>query len=167
MDLPRNAFKHAIARGQTQIGLWSGLCSNVVAEIIAGCGFDWIVLDGEHAPNELTGLVAQLQAMAGGTATPVVRPQWNDPVLFKRLLDIGAQTLLVPFVQNAEEAQRAVEATRYPPHGIRGVATVTRAGRFGRVKDYLLRAQEEVPVTGEPAPPGSGPPPDETQWQTH
>lgn len=144
MEMPRNAFKHAIIGGKPQIGLWSSLCSNIAAEVIAGAGFDWVVLDAEHAPNELSGLLSQLQAMAGGTATPIVRPAWNDPVLFKRLLDIGAPGLLVPFVQNAEEARRAVAATRYPPQGIRGVATSIRASRFGRIKDYFARAAEET-----------------------
>lgn len=146
MEMPRNAFKHALAAGQPQIGLWSSLCSNIVGEIIAGCGFDWILIDTEHSPNELPGIFSQLQSMSGGTATPIVRPAWNDPVLIKRILDIGAATILVPFVQNAEEAKKAVAATRYPPAGIRGVATTTRAGRFGRIKDYLRKANDEVCV---------------------
>ncbi len=135
MDLPRNAFKHAIADGRLQIGLWSSLCSNIVADILADSGFDWILLDTEHSPNELPGLVAQLQALARGTATPIVRPAWNDAVLIKRIMDIGAQTLLVPFVQDAEEARRAVAATRYPPLGIRGTAGGSRASRHGRLAD--------------------------------
>jgi 4-hydroxy-2-oxoheptanedioate aldolase len=144
MDLPRNAFKHAIAAGRLQIGLWSSLCSNIVADILADSGFDWILLDTEHSPNELPGLVAQLQALARGTATPIVRPAWNDAVLVKRIMDIGAQTLLVPFVQDAEEARRAVAATRYPPLGIRGTAGGSRASRYGRVEDYLKTANAEV-----------------------
>jgi 4-hydroxy-2-oxoheptanedioate aldolase len=146
IDMPRNAFKHALAAGRPQIGLWSSLCSNVVAEVIGGCGFDWILVDTEHSPNELPGIMSQLQALAGGTATPIVRPAWNDVVLIKRILDIGASSLLVPFVQNAEEARKAVAATRYPPAGIRGVATTTRAGRFGRIKDYLHKANDEICV---------------------
>jgi 4-hydroxy-2-oxoheptanedioate aldolase len=146
IDMPRNAFKHALAAGKPQIGLWSSLCSNVVAEVIAGCGFDWILVDTEHSPNELPGIMSQLQALAGGTATPVVRPAWNDVVLIKRILDVGATSILVPFVQNADEARRAVAATRYPPAGIRGVATTTRAGRFGRIKDYLKKANDEICV---------------------
>lgn len=146
MDLQRNAFKHAIAAGQLQIGLWSSLCSNIAAEIIADSGFDWILLDSEHSPNEIPGLLSQLQAVARGTATPIVRPAWNDAVLAKRCLDIGAQTLLFPYVQNAEEARRAVAATRYPPQGIRGVAVATRAGRYGRVPGYLTKANDEICV---------------------
>jgi 2-keto-3-deoxy-L-rhamnonate aldolase RhmA len=92
----------------------------------------------------LTMVQSQLQAMTGGTATPVVRPAWNDPVLFKRFLDIGVQSFLVPWVQNAEEARRAVASTRYPPEGIRGVATTVRANRYGRIKDYIARIHGEL-----------------------
>ncbi len=144
MELKRNAFKHAIAEGKLQIGLWSSLASNISTEIIANAGFDWILLDTEHTPNEVPGIMSQLQAMVGGTASPIVRPAWNDAVLFKRFLDIGAQSLLVPYVQNAEEAQRAVDQTRYPPAGIRGVAASTRAGAYGRIKDYLKTADSEI-----------------------
>src|SRR5262245_62216767 len=121
MGLPRNAFKQAIAAGRLQIGLWSSLASNVAAEIVSDSGFDWILFDTEHSPNELPGLLSQLQAAARGTATGIVRPAWNDPVLIKRILDIGAQALLIPFVQTAEEARRAVAACGYPPAGIRGI----------------------------------------------
>jgi 4-hydroxy-2-oxoheptanedioate aldolase len=143
MELQRNAFKHAIAAGQLQIGLWSSLCSPIAAEIVADAGFDWILLDSEHSPNEIPDLFAQLQASVRGTATPIVRPPWNDPVVAKRCLDIGAQTLLFPYVQNAEEARRAVESTRYPPQGIRGVSVASRASRFGRTPGYLTKANAE------------------------
>ena len=146
MDLQRNAFKHAIAAGQLQIGLWSSLASNIAAEIVSDSGFDWILLDSEHSPNEIPGLLSQLQALHGGSATPIIRPAWNDAVLAKRCLDIGAQTLLFPYVQNAEEARRAVASTRYPPQGIRGVAVATRAGRYGRVPGYLTKANDEICV---------------------
>ncbi len=144
MELRQNRFKAALARGELQIGLWSSLCSNIVAEIIGDSGFDWILLDTEHSPNELPGLISQMQALATGTATPIVRPAWNDPVLIKRHLDAGAQALLLPFVQNAEEARAAVAATRYPPEGIRGITTSGRAARFGRVQGYLKKAAEEL-----------------------
>jgi len=144
MDLPRNEFKHAIAGGRLQIGLWSSLASNIAAEIVSDAGFDWILFDSEHSPNEVPGLLAQLHAAARGTATPVVRPAWNDTVLIKRVLDLGAQSVLVPYVQNAEEARRAVAAVRYPPAGIRGVAAATRASRYGRVTDYLKKADGEI-----------------------
>lgn len=146
MELKTNAFKAAIARGERQIGLWSSLCSPLVAEIIGGAGFDWILIDTEHSPNELPDVVAQLQALATSPATPIVRPAWNDPVLIKRILDGGAQSLLLPFVQNVEEAKAAVAATRYPPHGIRGVTTSGRGGGFGRIKDYLKKAPGEICV---------------------
>jgi 4-hydroxy-2-oxoheptanedioate aldolase len=146
MDLPRNTFKHAIAAGQLQIGLWSSLTSNIAAEIVADAGFDWILFDTEHSLNEIPGLLAQLQAAARGTASPIVRPAWNDAVLIKRVLDIGAQSILVPYVQNAAEAGRAVAAVRYPPAGIRGVAAAARASRYGRVKDYLKQADREICV---------------------
>jgi len=146
MDLPRNAFKHAIAAGRPQIGLWCSLCSTIAIEIVSHSGFDWLLIDTEHSPNEVPDVLKQLQAAQAGTASCVVRPAWNDMVLIKRFLDIGAQTLLVPFVQNAEEARRAVAATRYPPQGIRGVTGSGRASRYGRVKDYLKRASEEICV---------------------
>jgi 4-hydroxy-2-oxoheptanedioate aldolase len=144
MELQRNAFKAALKDGRLQIGLWSSLCSNVAAEVIADSGFDWILIDTEHSPNEVPDVLAQLQACGRGTATPIVRPAWNDPVLIKRYLDIGATTLLIPFVQNAEEARRAVAACRYPPAGIRGVTTMGRGSRYGRVADYLKRADGEI-----------------------
>jgi 4-hydroxy-2-oxoheptanedioate aldolase len=146
MDISKNVFKHELAAGRLQIGLWSTLCSNIGAEIIADCGFDWILLDTEHSPNEIPILTTQLQAMARSTATPIVRPAWNDTVLIKRTLDAGAQSLLVPFVQNAAEARRAVAATRYPPQGIRGVSGSSRAARYGRIKDYLKTANREICV---------------------
>ena len=144
MELARNNFKQAIAQGRVQIGLWSSLCSNIGAEIVADSGFDWILLDGEHSPNEVPTTMSQLQALVGGTASPIVRPAWNDAVLIKRILDIGAQSILVPYVQNAEEAKRAVAAVRYPPAGIRGVAASTRANHYGRVNNYLKLADSEI-----------------------
>ena len=146
MDLPQNAFKRALKAGRTQIGLWSSLSSHIVAEILAHAGFDWVLLDTEHSPNELPMVQSQLHAMTGGTATAVVRPAWHDMVLVKRFLDIGAQSLLLPYVQTAEEAQNAVRYTRYPQQGLRGVAGATRAAGYGRTKDYLKRAHEEICV---------------------
>ena len=131
--LPPNTFKAALREGRRQIGLWSGLCSNVVAEVLAHAGYDWIVVDGEHAPNDPLNVLGQLQGLNGGTAEPVVRVPWNDAVAIKRILDIGGRTLLVPFVQSAEEARQAVAATRYPPKGIRGVSVAHRGNRFGRL----------------------------------
>jgi 4-hydroxy-2-oxoheptanedioate aldolase len=144
VQINRNEFKRALAQRQLQIGLWSTLCSHIGAEVIAHSGFDWILLDTEHSPNEIPDLVHQLQAMTGGTASPVVRAAWNDPVLIKRILDIGAQSILLPYVQTVEEARRAVQAVRYPPKGSRGVSGSSRASQYGRVKDYLNRADEEI-----------------------
>jgi 4-hydroxy-2-oxoheptanedioate aldolase len=146
MDLPVNHFKRAIKAGQLQIGLWSSLSSNISVEVLAGSGFDWLLLDTEHSPNELPMVHSQLQAAVGGTAHPIVRPDWNDTVLIKRYLDIGVQTLLIPFVQTEEEAQRAVAATRYPPKGVRGYASASRASNFGRIKDYPRRCEDELCV---------------------
>ena len=144
--LPPNAFKAALANGLPQVGIWSSLCSNIAAEILACSGFDWILIDTEHAPNEVPGVLSQLQAMAAGTAEPVVRCAWNDTVMMKRILDIGARSILVPFVQNAQEAQAAVSATRYPPFGNRGVSVAQRANRYGRVADYHRKAHENICV---------------------
>jgi 4-hydroxy-2-oxoheptanedioate aldolase len=144
MEFPRNHFKHAIAAGQLQIGLWSSLCSNIAVEVIASSGFDWLLLDTEHSPNEIPDLLTQLQATGRGTATPIVRPAWNDTVLLKRILDLGAQSVLVPYVQNPEEAKRAVQAVRYPPAGVRGVAVASRASNYGRIPEYLKKANSEI-----------------------
>lgn len=144
MELPQNKFKRALKDSKPQIGIWSSLSSHIVAEILAHAGFDWVLLDTEHSPNELPMVQSQLHAMTGGTASGVVRPAWNDMVLVKRYLDIGAQSLLLPYVQTAEEARSAVRFTRYPQAGLRGVAGATRAAGYGRTKDYLKRADEEI-----------------------
>jgi 4-hydroxy-2-oxoheptanedioate aldolase len=145
-DLPTNRFKRGIASGTPQIGLWLSLASPFATEIVAGAGFDWVLVDMEHSANDLPDIGHHLRAAVGGTAEPVVRPPWNEPVTVKRLLDIGVRSFLFPFVQSVEEARRAVAATRYPPNGIRGVATATRANRYGRVPDYPRRAAEEICV---------------------
>ena len=144
MELPRNKFKQALRENKPQIGIWSSLSSHIVAEILAHAGFDWVLLDTEHSPNELPMVQSQMHAMTGGTASAVVRPAWNDMVLVKRYLDIGAQSLLLPYVQTAEEAQNAVRYTRSPSGGLRGVAGSTRAAGYGRTKDYMKRAHEEI-----------------------
>ena len=144
MELPQNPFKRALQAGRAQIGLWSSLSSNYSVEVIAGAGFDWLLLDTEHSPNDLESLLTQLQAAAPYPTHPVVRVPWNDMVMIKRVLDIGAQSLLVPYVSTPEEAAAAVSYTHYPPVGVRGVAGTTRASRFGRVKDYATRAHEEI-----------------------
>ena len=144
MSLPQNTFKAALKEGRPQLGIWSTFCSPIVAEILGKSAFDWILFDAEHSPVEVAGLLTLLQAAAGGAATAVVRPAWNDPVLIKRVLDIGAQSVLLPFVQNADEAVRAVQSCRYPPNGRRGVSGTTRASDFGRTANYLKSAAEQI-----------------------
>ena len=146
MDVPANHFKRAIKAGRSQIGLWCSLASNVSVEIVAGSGFDWLLLDTEHSPNELPMVYSQLQAVMENKVQPIVRPPWNDQVMIKRFLDAGVQTLLVPMVQTVEEAEQAVASTRYPPRGVRGFASASRSSRFGRVKDYHTRCEEEICV---------------------
>jgi len=144
MELPRNPFKHAIRAGNQQVGLWVSLASAYSAELVAGSGFDWLLLDGEHSPNDPPRILEQLQAVAPYPVTPIVRPAWNDKVLIKRYLDVGVQSFLVPYVSSSAEARAAVEAVRYPPRGIRGVAGTTRASRYGRIADYAKRAEDEI-----------------------
>lgn len=144
MDLPRNPFKRALRERRHQIGLWCSLSHHYSLEAVAGAAFDWLLLDMEHSPNDLESLLVQLQAVAAYAPAPVVRVPWNDTVTIKRVLDAGAQSLLIPYVQTLEEARAAVAATRYPPEGVRGVAGTTRATRFGRVARYAQRAHEEI-----------------------
>ena len=150
MQLPINHFKRALRERRAQIGLWLSAGSPYVTEAVAGSGFDWLLIDTEHSPNDLLQVVSHLQCISAGAqglAHPpqgIVRPAWNDTVLIKRYLDAGAQTLLIPMVQNAEEARAAVRAMRYPPDGVRGLGGTTRATRFGRVKDYFRVAAEQL-----------------------
>jgi 4-hydroxy-2-oxoheptanedioate aldolase len=144
MDIPTNAFKRAIAKQQRQIGLWSSSGSVAAIEMLAHAGYDWILLDTEHTPTELPDIIGQMRVLIGGTAEAVVRPAWNDPVLIKRFLDAGAQTLLIPFVQNEGEALQAVRAMRYPPDGIRGVSVSSRANGYGRMTEYFRKVHDEL-----------------------
>jgi 4-hydroxy-2-oxoheptanedioate aldolase len=144
MDIPTNAFKRAIAKQQRQIGLWSSSGSVAVVEMLAHAGYDWILLDTEHTPTELPDIVGQMRVLVGGMTEAVVRPAWNDPVLIKRFLDAGAQTLLIPFVQNESEALQAVRAMRYPPDGIRGVSVSSRANGYGRMTEYFRKVHDEL-----------------------
>src|SRR5688572_1423897 len=125
MDLATNHFKQAIAAGRPQIGLWCSFPTPYTVEVLSRCGFAWLLLDMEHSPNDMGTLHGQLMATVGGMATPVVRPPWNDMVQVKRCLDVGAQTLLLPYVQTEDEARQAVAYTRFPPDGVRGVASST------------------------------------------
>src|SRR5260370_36359854 len=116
-DLPTNNFKRALAAGKPQIGLWLSMTSPVATELVAGAGFDWVLVDMEHSANDLTDVVAHLRAAVGGTAEPVVRVPWNEPVLVKRLLDAGARSLLFPFVQRSEERRVGKECrSRWSPY---------------------------------------------------
>lgn len=146
LELPRNRFKHELLAGRQQIGLWCSLPGSYAAEAVAGAGYDWLLFDTEHSPGDPLTVLPQLQAVAPYDVSAVVRPASNDVVLIKRFLDFGAQTLLIPYVQNAEEAAAAVAATRYPPAGVRGVSGLTRATRFGRIPGYAKRAAEELCV---------------------
>ena len=148
MKLRKNRFKAAIRRGDFQIGLWSGLRSTLVAEMLTQvAAFDWTVIDMEHSPNELGDVLTQLQVAQQGHAEPMVRVPWNEPVIVKRVLDIGAQTILFPMIQNADEAAQAVAATRYPQNdGIRGVMSLARMNNYGATPDYYLKAHQEICV---------------------
>ena len=142
---PLNRFKSAIAGGQRQIGFWLSMADPYLAEVSATANFHWLLIDGEHAPNDVRTILAQLQAVAPYAAEPVVRPVNGDPALLKRLLDIGARNLLVPMIDTAEQARACVSAVRYPPHGTRGVGSaVGRASRWSARTDYLDVADSEV-----------------------
>src|SRR5271154_3708350 len=146
MDIKKNSFKTALKSGdRAQIGLWLGLTDPICAEICAGAGFDWLLIDGEHAPNDVRSILAQLQAVAPYAVHPIVRPVSGDVQLIKQLLDIGAQTLLVPMGETAEQAKLLVSARRYPPAGIRGVGdALARASQWTRVTDYLHLANDQM-----------------------
>tara|TARA_Y100000815_G_scaffold261916_1_gene274743 strand:- start:49 stop:813 length:765 start_codon:yes stop_codon:yes gene_type:complete len=146
MKTPVNEFKRRLAAGAPLDGLWVSLASPIAAEAVSLLGFDWMLFDTEHCPIDLAQVQPLLQAAATGTASAVLRPAWNDKVLIKRALDMGAQTLLIPFVQTPEEAAEAVAATRYPPDGIRGVAGATRASRYGQASDYFAQADSQIAV---------------------
>ena len=144
IEAPKNRFKAKLIAGETQLGLWMSIPSPVTAEALSLIGYDWLLFDSEHSPVEVASLQPLLQAAAAGESMPAARPAWNDKVLIKKLLDIGVQTLLVPFVQNADEARDAICATRYPPAGERGVAGSTRASRYGMARGYLQQANDEI-----------------------
>jgi len=141
--LSPNLFKRGLAQGKKQPGLWLSLESPNITEVLAGSGYDWLLLDMEHTCLDPSQVAEHLRAAKGGTAELVVRIPWNEPILVKRLLDAGVRSIMVPFVQSADEARRAVAATRYPPHGIRGVSGNMRANGFSRIKDYGQRYHEE------------------------
>ena len=139
-----NSFKERLKTKDVQVGIWSNFTSNIVAEILSYAGFDWILFDTEHAPNDITTLIPQLQAMKGSSTIPIARPVWNDPIAFKKLLDIGFHNFIVPFVQNAEEAQKAVSAVRYPPRGVRGVSVGARGSCYGYTENYWHKIDDHI-----------------------
>ena len=145
MQFPVNTFKQALARQEPQIGLWVGLADANAAEALAVTGYDWLLLDGEHAPNDPRSVLAQLRAVAPYASHPVVRPVQGDVALVKQYLDIGAQTLLVPMIDTPEQAELMVLAMRYPPEGIRGMgAALARASRWNQIPDYANQANEQM-----------------------
>ena len=147
MEMPRNTFKAAIKAGQVQIGLWVTLADAYAAEGLASAGFDWLLIDGEHAPNDVRSMLGQLQAMAAYPVQPIVRPVIGDAHLIKQILEIGTQTLLIPVVESAEQAAQMVAATRYPPKGMRGVGSaVARSSRWNQIADYAHKADDEMCV---------------------
>jgi 4-hydroxy-2-oxoheptanedioate aldolase len=143
MKTPPNLFKQALARGERQIGLWLGLATPYAAELCAGSGFDWLTIDGEHAPNDLRSMLATLQAVAPYATHPVVRLPHGDATLIKQVFEIGATTLLVPMVESAAMARDLVRASKYPPQGMRGVGSgLARSSRWNRYEDYLHAAND-------------------------
>ena len=156
MQMPSNDFKHRLLAGEVMTGIWLDLVSPYVTELAATAGFDWLLLDGEHAPNDLQSLLGQLQALAPYDSQPVVRPPYGDPVLIKQYLDIGVQNLLIPMVESAEQATALVAATRYPPEGIRGMGSMlARASQWGKIGDYLERADDEICLILQVESPGA------------
>jgi 2-dehydro-3-deoxyglucarate aldolase len=141
-----NSFRASLRAGKTLIGCWCSLANPITTEVLGVAGFDWLLLDGEHSPNDLITFLPQLMALKDSASAPVVRPSWNNPVELKRLLDGGFYNFLIPFIESAEEAQRAVAATRYPPQGFRGVSVSQRSNRFGTVDGYFQGINEQICV---------------------
>jgi 4-hydroxy-2-oxoheptanedioate aldolase len=145
MTLPPNAFKTALREGRPQIGLWVAMADAYAAEIAGHAGFDWLVIDGEHGPNDLRSILAHLQALQESPSEPVVRLPIGESWMIKQVLDIGARTLLIPMVDSAEQAEALVRAVRYPPHGIRGMgAGIARASRFNTIPGYVADAGQDI-----------------------
>lgn len=141
-----NSFKRDLLAGKKLIGCWSSLASPITTEVLGVAGFDWILLDGEHSPNDMGTYIPQLMALKDSASAPVVRPSWNNPVEIKRLLDAGFYNFLIPFVENVDEARKAVAATRYPPQGMRGVSVSQRSNRYGTLPDYFKGANDQMCV---------------------
>ncbi|MGM3174706.1 2-dehydro-3-deoxyglucarate aldolase [Dickeya lacustris] len=141
-----NLFRQDLRQGKTLIGCWCALANPISTEVLGLAGFDWLVLDGEHAPNDITTFIPQLMALKGSRSAPVVRPPCNEPVVIKRLLDIGFYNLLIPFVETEEDAVRAVASTRYPPEGIRGVSVGHRSNAYGTEPNYFATINDNITV---------------------
>ena len=141
-----NQFRQDLIAGKRLIGCWCSLANPITTEVLGLAGFDWILIDGEHSPNEVTTMIPQLMALKDSVSAPVVRPHWNDPVMIKRLLDAGFYNFMIPFVESEDDARRAVAATRYPPEGIRGVSVAQRNNRYGTVKDYFKVINHNITV---------------------
>ena len=141
-----NRFRQDLRAGKRLIGCWCSLGSPITTEVLGVAGFDWILLDAEHAPNDVLSLIPQLMALKDSSSAPVVRPSSNDVVEIKRLLDAGFHNFLVPYVESADEARRAVAATRYPPAGVRGVSVSQRSNRYGSVADYFKIVNDNIAV---------------------
>lgn len=145
MPAPINTLKHRLAAGETLYGAWVGMADPYAAEIAATAGFDWLLIDGEHAPNDLRSIMEQLQIVGASASLPLVRLPDGDTVKIKQALDIGAQSLLIPMVESADQARDILRATRYPPEGIRGVgSSLARASRFSGIPDYLRTANAQI-----------------------
>ena len=141
-----NTFKRRLLAGETLIGCWCSLANPITTEVLGIAGFDWLLLDGEHSPNDVRTFIPQLMALKDSASAPIVRPSWNETVEIKRLLDAGFYNFLIPFVQTADDARRAVAATRYPPEGVRGVSVSQRSNRFGTVADYFRDVNAQICV---------------------
>lgn len=141
-----NSFKRRLLAGERLIGCWCSLANPITTEVLGVAGFDWILLDGEHSPNDVISFIPQLMALKDSVSAPIVRPSWNNPVELKRLLDGGFYNFLIPFIESADEAKRAVAATRYPPQGSRGVSVSQRSNKFGSVKDYFTGINDQICV---------------------
>ena len=141
-----NRFRQDLVAGRRLIGCWCSLANPISTEVLGLAGFDWLLLDGEHSPNNVISFIPQLMALKDSASAPVVRPAWNDTVEIKRLMDAGFYNFLVPMIESVEAAQAAVAATRYPPQGIRGVSVSQRGNRYGTVKDYLQQANDQACV---------------------
>lgn len=141
-----NRFRQDLIEKKRLIGCWASLASPISTEVLGYAGFDWLLIDGEHAPNDLQSIMLQLMALKDSPSAAVVRPQWLDAVLLKRLLDLGVYNFLMPFIESADQARAAVAATRYPPRGIRGIAVAQRSNQYGTCPDYFERIDDNISV---------------------